>query len=117
MSTPSYNPDEAIPPHILAQLDPDFVALYTKFMNETPPPNREDWTIPKIRADPMRLAPPCALDTKGYPRTAEREITSEDGTKISVRVYCPDAAHHGPGPYPAHLNFHGTTTVLCTAVS
>lgn len=109
-SKPWYDPQEAIAPAILAKLDPDFVALYTDAMNKNPgPPGRDDWAIDKIRADPMRLAPPCALDTKGHPRTAERAVPSadDDGVQIPVRVYYPDAAQHGPGPYPVHLNFHG----------
>lgn len=105
--TPWYNPEEAIEPHILAKLDPQFVTIFTEFMNKTPMPKQADWTIENIRADPMKLAPQCALDTKGYPRTAEREVPSEDGAKIPVRVYYPEASKYGPGPYPVHLNFHG----------
>lgn len=116
---PRYDPEKAIEPHILAKLDPEFVTIYTKFMNETPPPTREDLTIEKIRADPMKLAPQCALDTKGYPRTAEKSVTSEDGIKIPVRVYYPEVSQHGPGPYPVHLNYHGKTlnkTSTCRSV-
>lgn len=104
----SFDPTKAIEPHILAKLDPEWVEAFTERMkNEAPPPSSQ-WTIEAIRAHPERTAPPCALDTKGYPRTAEGEVTSEDGAKIPVRIYTPDEAQYGPGPYPLHLNFHGT---------
>lgn len=103
-----YHPEEAIEPSILAKLDPQFVTLFTAFMNSGPPPQPADWTIENIRAEPMRLAPQCALDTQGYPRTADKEVTSEDGAQIPVRVYYPEASKYGSGPYPVHLNFHGT---------
>lgn len=110
--TPWYDPIKAIEPQILAKIDPEFVTLWTDYMNEGPPRTREDWAIDKIRADPMRLAPKCALDTKGYPRTAEKEVTSEDGAQIPLRVYYPDEKQWGPGPYPVHLNFHGMSFFL-----
>lgn len=106
-----YDPVEAIEPHILAKLDADFVARWTELMNSIPDPAHVV-TIEEIRADPKVLAPPCSLDTKGRPRTADREVTSEDGASIPVRLYYPDEAKHGSGPYPAHLNFHGGGFVL-----
>lgn len=120
-----YDPVEVIEPHILAKLDPDFVSRWTELMNSIPDPTHEV-TIEEIRADPKVLAPPCALDTKGRPRTAENEVTSEDGAKIPVRIYYPDESKHGPGPYPVHLNFHGggfvlgnlsTESTLCLSMS
>lgn len=104
---PKYDPEASIEPHILALLDPEFVTAFTQMMNTNPPPNRSEMTIEAIRADPMKTAPACALDTKGYPRTAEKEVVSEDGAVIPVRVYYPEASRYGPGPYPVHLNFHG----------
>lgn len=107
-SSGTYDPKVAIEPHILAKLDPEWLAIFTKRVNEHPAPTREEMTIEAIRANPTRLAAPCALDTKGYPRTAEKEFTSEDGAKIPVRVYYPDETKYGSGPYPVHLNFHGS---------
>ncbi|KAG8157568.1 hypothetical protein KVR01_012610 [Diaporthe batatas] len=106
-----YDPAEAIEPHVLAKLDPDFVTAWADLMNKVPDPTHVT-TIEEVRADPRVLAPPCALDTKGRPRTAEKEVTSEDGAIVPVRVYYPDEAQHGPGPYPVHLNFHGGGFVL-----
>lgn len=106
----NFDPAKSIEPHILAKLDPEWVKAFTHKMNTDPPPPRDQWTIEAIRAHPEWTAPACALDTKGYPRTAEREVVSEDGAKIPARVYYPDESQHGPGPYPVHLNFHGMYT-------
>ncbi len=43
---------------------------------------------------------------------ADHEVTSADGARITVRVYHPDPASHGAGPYPVHLNFHGASLPL-----
>lgn len=102
-----YDPIKMIDAPILAKLDPEFVAIWTKHMNEHPPPDRNDMTIEAIRANPFKLAPPSALDNTGYPRTADREVVSDDGETIPVRVYTPDEAQWGKGPYPLHMNFHG----------
>lgn len=106
-----YDPVEAIEPHILAKLDPIFVERWTELMNSIPDAAHVV-TIEEIRADPRVLAPPCALDTKGRSKTADKEVVSEDGAKIPVRAYYPDESKHGPGPYPVHLNFHGGGFVL-----
>lgn len=105
---PKFDPKTAIEPHILAKLDPEFVEAFTHMMNTNPPPPRDQMTMEAIRADPKKTAPPCALDTKGYPRTADKEVVSQDGAKIPVRVYYPEESKYGQGPYPVHLNFHGT---------
>lgn len=108
-----FDPKQSIEPHILAVLDPEFVEAFTHKMNTDPPPARDQMTIAAIRAHPEKTAPPCMLDTKGYPRTAEKEVVSEDGAKIPVRVYYPDEAQHGAGPYPVHLNYHGMLAHKC----
>lgn len=110
---PKFDPRTGIEPHILAKLDPEFVEAFTHRMNNNPPPTRDQMTIEAIRADPKKTAPPCALDTKGYPRTAEKEFASEDGAKIPARVYYPEESKYGPGPYPVHLNFHGMLIIPC----
>lgn len=105
------DPARIIEPHILAKLDPDFLSYWVENMKKGPPPAHEI-TIEQVRANPALFATPCALDTKGFPRTVDKEITSEDGARIPVRVYTPDALKHGAGPYPVHLNFHGGGFVL-----
>lgn len=103
----TFVPERDIEPHILAKLDPQWVKLFTEQMNTNPPPSREQMSIEYVRAHPEKFAPVCYLDTKGYPRTAEHEVVSEDGAKVPVRVYYPDDKIWGPGPHPVHLNFHG----------
>lgn len=112
-----YDPEASIEPHILALLDPEFVTAFTHMMNTNPPPNRSEMTMEAIRAHPRKTAPACWLDTKGYPRTAEKEVISEDGAMIPVRVYYPEESKYGPGPYPVHLNFHGMPLRLPRASS
>lgn len=107
----TFVPERDIEPHILAKLDPEWVAIFTEQMNTNPPPPRELLSMEYIRAHPQKFAPPCWLDTTGYPRTAEKEVISEDGAKVPVRVYYPDEEKWGPGPYPVHLNFHGMRAV------
>lgn len=104
---PSFDPERDIEPHILAKLDPEWVTVFTEQMNTNPPPPRHLLSMEYIRAHPEKFAPPFYLDTEGYPRTAEKEVASEDGEKIPMRVYYPDEKVWGPGPYPVHLNFHG----------
>lgn len=104
----TFVPERDVEPHILAKLDPQWLAVFTEQMNKDPPPPRELLSMEYIRAHPGKFAPACALDTEGYPRTAENEVISEDGAKVPVRVYYPDEKIWGSGPYPVHLNFHGS---------
>lgn len=103
----TFDPEKDIEPHILAKLDPQWVALFTAHVDKNPPPPAHLVNIEYIRVHPEKFAPACALDTKGYPRTAENEVVSEDGARVPVRIYYPDEKTWGPGPYPVHLNFHG----------
>lgn len=103
----TFVPERDIEPHILAKLDPEWVSVFTEQMNANPPPPRELLSMEYIRTHPEKFAPPCWLDTRGFPRTAEKEVVSEDGEKVPVRVYYPEEKTWGPGPYPVHLNFHG----------
>jgi hypothetical protein len=102
--------------HILPKLDPDFRAYFAsnqarlKTLPQQPAPNPP---IHLVRAHPEAYRPPCALDASGYPGVADFNCTSEDSAKIPVRVYYPDAAKHGAGPHPVHLNFHGLCFPFC----
>jgi hypothetical protein len=95
--------------HILPKLDPDFREYFAsnqarlKTLPQQPALNPP---IHLVRAHPEAYRPPCALDTSGYPGVADFNYASEDGAKITVRVYYPDAVKHGAGPHPVHLNFH-----------
>lgn len=108
----AYDPVKEIEPHILNKLDGDFVEFWTELRNKSAVPPAREITIELVRAHPAAFAQPCALDTKGFPGTIDKEITSEDGVKIPVRIYYPDKSKHGSGPYPVHLNFHGGGFVL-----
>jgi len=91
--------------HISPRLDPDFVDYLLKVAAENP--SVPDLSIEGMRAHPEMFRLPTAIDTSGYERVADHQVTSEDGTSITARVYHPDPEAHGPGPYPVHLNFHG----------
>jgi hypothetical protein len=99
------NPTDAIEPHILAKLDPDFVKYYVEVLSKNPP--AQAMSIEQVRAHPDKFRNSINLDTTGWELVVDRTVTSEDGAEIPVRVYYPDPAVHGEGPYPVHLNFHG----------
>lgn len=101
--------------HILVKLDPEFLTYFAHSQPQVasqpakaavPPP------IEHVRAHPEAYRSPCALDTSGYPGVTDAKYLSQDGATIPVRVYSPDEARHGPGPYPVHLNFHGEPSPL-----
>jgi acetyl esterase/lipase len=110
MSTQAGNPTDAIEPHILAKLAPDFVQYFVDVLSKIPP--AQDVTIEQVRANPEKFRSAIALDSSGYERVKDYEVTSEDGARIPVRVYHPDPEKYGNGPYPVHLNFHGKTSSL-----
>lgn len=107
MSTQAGNPTDAIEPHILAKLAPDFIQYFVDVLSKVPP--AQAVTIEQVRAHPEKFRAAIALDSSGYERVSDYEVTSEDGAKIPVRVYRPDPEKYGDGPYPVHLNFHGKT--------
>lgn len=108
-------PDEdiggLIEDHILPKLDPEFLQYFSK--HQVPAPGL-DISIEQVRAQPEAYQPPCALDTSAHPRVSNSSFVSQDNARIPVRIYHPDPAKHGTGPYPAHLNFHGESTCVCT---
>ncbi|OIW22840.1 alpha/beta-hydrolase [Coniochaeta ligniaria NRRL 30616] len=103
------NPTDAIEPHILAKLDPDFVKYWVEVVSKNPPAAQ---SIDQIRAHPEKFRNAIAVDTTGWERVTDHAVTSEDGAEIPVRAYYPDPAVHGDGPYAVHLNFHGGGFVL-----
>lgn len=102
--------ESLIEEHILPKLDPDFLEYFVSTQvklgaqPQQPIPNP---SIQDVRAHPEAYQSPCALDTSGHPEVSDFSCPSRDGVDIPVRVYHPDAANHGAGPYPVHLNFHG----------
>ncbi|KAA8629729.1 hypothetical protein SMACR_08628 [Sordaria macrospora] len=101
-------PGTSIPPHILSKLSPDFVQFFRDVLSKRP----RDVSIEELRAHPEKYRAPTTIDTSKYERVADYEVTSEDGAKIPVRVYHPDPAKHGNGPYPVHMNHHGGGFVI-----
>jgi hypothetical protein len=97
--------------HIIPKLDPEFLQYFAKHHVPAPQPNIP---IEHVRANPQAFRSPCALDTSGYEGVTEDSFAStrDENVRIPVRVYYPDEARHGPGPYPVHLNFHGTSPEL-----
>lgn len=91
--------------HILPKLDPAFISYFVNVVLKNSP--AQAVPIEEVRANPDKYRPPCALDTTGYEGVVDKEIGSNDGSKIAIKIYYPDASRHGSGPYPTHLNFHG----------
>ena len=99
------DPTEHIDSGILPRLDPAFVEYFLRVIVQKPP--AQEVTIAEVREKPENFRSPLATDTSGEPLVADHEVTSEDGAKITVRVYHPDPDEFGHGPYPVHVNFHG----------
>ncbi|OAA65811.1 Alpha/beta hydrolase fold-3 [Niveomyces insectorum RCEF 264] len=101
--------------HILPRLSNAFVDYFvTEVVAKLP---TQFVTMEEIRAHPDRFRARIAVDsspgTGAFPRVADYTLASEtDHALFAVRVYHPDPAEHGTGPYPVHLNFHGGGFVL-----
>jgi hypothetical protein len=94
-------------PNLLAKYNPDIVKYILKTMAPGRPPPTHTVPLAEVRANPTRFAGPWQKDVTGYERVADHEVVSEDGAAIPVKVYHPDPAKFGDGPYGVHLNFHG----------
>ncbi|KAK8114558.1 hypothetical protein PG999_006627 [Apiospora kogelbergensis] len=104
--------EDIFEPHVQAQYDPKAVELVVLGANSDKPAQHEA-PLAAIRANPALYAPPWCTDTTGYERVADDVVASTDGlAQIPVKVYRPDPAKWGEGPYGVHLNFHGGGHVL-----
>ncbi|KAK8049655.1 hypothetical protein PG994_011385 [Apiospora phragmitis] len=104
--------EDLFPPHVLAQYDPKAVELVLLGANSDKPAQHEA-PLPEIRKNPALYAPPWCTNTTGYERVADDAVASTDGqAQVPVKVYRPDPARWGDGPYGVHLNFHGGGHVL-----
>ncbi|CAK7202594.1 hypothetical protein SEUCBS139899_005318 [Sporothrix eucalyptigena] len=107
------DPAKHIEAHILPRLDDDVIDYY---LNEiVKKASTRVVGIDYIRANPEQFRNLISLDTGdgSFPRVETYTLTSEkDGGQFPVRVYHPDPAEHGPGPYPVHLNYHGGGFIL-----
>ncbi len=108
------DPTKYIEAHILARLDDDYVDYYLNEVVKKAP--KTPVTIDDIRARPEDFRSAIAVDTgTGYfPRVETHALVSAegDGGAFEARVYHPDPAEHGAGPYPVHINYHGGGFVL-----
>lgn len=94
----------SIDPHIIENMDPEFVSLYEKVLSKLKPTH--EVPIEEVRANPSKYAT-VEYDSKDEPRIQDYEIESKDGALVPIRCYYPDPATFGPGPYSVHINFHG----------
>ncbi|KAI0023031.1 alpha/beta-hydrolase [Xylariomycetidae sp. FL0641] len=94
---------------ILAKYDPEVVDYVRKTRAAA---QQQNFSIQEIRADPAKFAPPWARNVTGWERVADATVAAEDGHPVPVKIYHPDPERFGPGPYGAHLNFHGGGFVL-----
>lgn len=99
---------ELIDPEVLPKLDPVFVKYFVEVLAPRPPTHKVP--IREIRQNPQKYGWPWAIDTTGWPRVIDRELSSEDGSFFPVKIYYPDPIKHGDGPYPVHLNYHGISS-------
>jgi len=100
------DPAKYIDAELVPRLDPAFIDYFLRVVVKSPFAGR-DVSIAEVRERPESFRSPLAADTSGEPRVEDHEVSSEDGTKITARVYHPDPKDFGDGPYPVHLNFHG----------
>ncbi|KAI1333211.1 alpha/beta-hydrolase [Xylariaceae sp. FL0255] len=100
-------PEDVFTPEILAKYHPDVVKFVCMALTPGRPPASHEVPIAEVRANPAKFAGPWCQDSTGLPGVTDNQFSSEDGAVIPVKVYHPDPAKFGDGPYPAHLNFHG----------
>ena len=72
----------------------------------------QDFDIDEVRAHPEKYRLPCWVDSGNWNNVCDYPVTSKDGSVFMVRVYRPESKKYGIGPFPAHLNFHGTPELL-----
>lgn len=104
--------EDLFEPHVQAQYDPKAVELVVWGANSSSPAQHEA-PLAEVRKNPALYAPPWCTDTTGYEGVTDDAVASTDGqAQIPVKVYRPDPAKWGDGPYGVHLNFHGTQSLL-----
>ncbi|KAI2618402.1 alpha/beta-hydrolase [Hypoxylon sp. NC1633] len=103
--------EDVFEPHLLEKYDPEVVKYVLK-TRAAGVPAQHEYPIEQIRADPAKFAPPWSRDVTGWERVVDGEVTSEDGAPVPIKIYHPDPAQFGEGPYGLHLNFHGGGFVL-----
>jgi acetyl esterase/lipase len=100
--TNGYNPLDL---EVEKKLDPAFVKYYNEVINFKPATHQVP--LKNVRANPERYAGPWVTPVPETERIRSRNIPSKDGYEIPVRIYHPDCAVSGEGPYGLHLNYHG----------
>jgi len=102
---PAAPPEDLIEDHIRPKLDPEFLRYFVDVVAKQPPAHTI--SLADVRADPDKYRSPIAVDSSRHERVGDHLVSSQDGASITVRVYHPDPAKFGPGPYPVHMNHHG----------
>jgi hypothetical protein len=97
--------------HIQPRLDPVVVRYLVDVVSKQTPSHLI--SLDDVRAHPERYRSPIAIDTSKHERVSDHVVSSQDGVSFTVRVYHPDPAKFGPGPYPVHMNHHGTRPSDC----
>lgn len=105
-----HDPEELLEDHIRAKLDPEFIKFFVNVVAKQRPAHLIP--IEEVRANQEKFRPPIALDSSKHERVSDYLVSSQDDATIPVRVYHPDPAKFGPGPYPVHMNHHGGGFVL-----
>ena len=105
--TPENSALDLIEDHILPRLDPVFLRYFVDVISKQPP--NHYISLQDTRLHPEKYRSPIAIDTSRHERVSDHVVSSQDGASIDVRVYHPDPAKFGPGPYPVHMNHHGTS--------
>lgn len=97
-----------IDPSFLDRLDKDFIEYYNLHLANKPATHSV--SIADIRANPKKYASPWCRDFSNESLVKDIKIKSDDGYEITARCYHPDASKSpfGEGPYPVHINFHGS---------
>jgi acetyl esterase/lipase len=99
--------EDIFSPDLLAKYNPQIVRYVLMSMAPGMPPATHEVDLKEVRENPARFAPPWQKDMAYHERVGDHAIYSQDKAVIYIRVYRPDAARFGPGPYGVHLNFHG----------
>lgn len=104
-----------IPFDILPKLDPSFVEYYNKHLASRL--GTHQVPLQEVRSNPHLWEPSPILNQGSTGDATICEYVIETGEKrpgsvLKVRAYRPSASTFGPGPYAAHINFHGKVNSL-----
>lgn len=97
---------------VLDKLDPRFVTYYNENLANRVATHQVP--LAEVRANPQAWARPWSRKAGDVENRNIRDWTISSGggdLDFQVRVYSPDAEKFGDGPFPVHINYHGTLHV------